>query len=377
MEKGTIIYVGAFEMPDRNAAAHRVSTIAKIFESLGFRTVFLGRAPENERFDGVRKSSFSDNVYEISAPASTKEWVKYMFDTSAIKCVCEKHSDVRMIILYDMPYFSFIAAESAFSKKGIRVVYDCAEWADATEGSFLKRTYKKFDDMLIRRCLGRRADGVICISNMMKSAYKGNRHLIKLPPMVDINDPIWHQEKISHGDKLEFCFAGTIGSGKECLDRIISSFSSVDSEKAALRIIGVTKDEFSGFYPELSERAEDNRITFMGRLSHTETIRYVLSCDCYIFIREPTRKNNAGFPTKFVEAFTCCVPIITTDTSDIKQYAEENSRITIIPSITDEAISFAMKSETAKKRDERINAPDDMFHFERYGELTEKWLKGF
>ena len=114
MEKGTIIYVGAFEMPDRNAAAHRVSTIAKIFDSLGFRTVFLGRAPENERFSGVRKSSFSDNVYEISAPASTKEWVKYMFDTSAIKSVCEKHSDVRMIILYDMPYFSFIAAESAF-----------------------------------------------------------------------------------------------------------------------------------------------------------------------------------------------------------------------------------------------------------------------
>ena len=116
MEKGTVIYVGAFEMPDKNAAAHRVSSVGKIFGVLGFHTVFLGRAPGRESFSGVRKSDFSDDVYEISEPASTKEWVKYMFDTSAVEDVCRRYNDVRMIIMYDMPYFSFLAVKKSFSK---------------------------------------------------------------------------------------------------------------------------------------------------------------------------------------------------------------------------------------------------------------------
>lgn len=376
MEKGTIIYVGAFEMPDRNAAAHRVSSIGKIFDSLGFHTVFLGRAPENEHFKGVRKSSFSDNVYEICEPASTQEWVKYMFDTSAVKEVCGYYDDVRMIIMYDMPYFSFLAAESAFSKKGIKVTYDCAEWADATEGNVIKRYYKKFDDMLIRKCLGQKADGIICISNMMKEAYKNNKHLVKLPPMVDINDPIWHQEKISHGDKFEFCFAGTIGSSKESLDIIISAFSGVKDENITLRIIGVTKDAFIKAYPKLKNESCDSRITFMGRLTHTETVQYILSCDAYIFIRESNRKNNAGFPTKFVESYTCCVPIITTDTSDIKEIIEENNRGIVLDGISEEAITDAMKSIISNKICIN-NAPDEKFRFDNYKEVTEEWIKSF
>lgn len=377
MDKGTIIYVGAFRMPDKNAAAHRVTSIGRIFNSLGFHTVFLGRSDENDRFDGIRKSSFVENVFEVCEPATTKEWVKYMFDTSAIKEVCGKFDDVKMIILYDMPFFSFIMAKAEFSKKGIKVVYDCAEWANETEGSFIKRYYKKFDDLLIRKCLGKAADGIICISEMMKNGYRNNRNLIKLPPMVDINDEIWHQEKISHGDSFEFCFAGTIGSGKECLDVIVSAFSKVNDEKAALRIIGVTKDDFCKFYPTLTEKANSERITFMGRLSHKETVKYILSCDAYIFIREATRKNNAGFPTKFVESFTCCVPIITTDTSDIKRYIEENDRGCVLGGISEYDITNAMHSEIGKNRKMNNEAPDGTFHYDAYGEITKNWLAGF
>ena len=376
MEKGTIIYIGGFIMPDRNAAAHRVSSIGRIFDMLGFHTVFLGRAPEGERFSGVRKSSFSDNVYEISEPASTKEWLKYMFDTSAIKEVCRNYDDVRMIILYDMPFLTFLAAESAFSKKGIKVIYDCAEWADATEGSFIKRHYKKFDDMLIRKCLGRKADGIICISNMMKKAYSKNKHLVKLPPMVDINDKIWHQDRTGHGEKFEFCFAGTIGSGKECLDKIVSAFSSLESENAYLRIIGVTKERFEEFYPHLKDISCSERIEFMGRLSHSETIKYILSCDCYVFIREPIVKNNAGFPTKFVEATTCGVPVITSDTSDLSEFIGKKTEGIIIDEISSDCICEAMKKQT-KHDKRRNNSLNDIFDYHNYLTITKDWLSGF
>ena len=37
----TILYVGGFELPDKNAAAHRVVSNAKILKALGFQVVFL------------------------------------------------------------------------------------------------------------------------------------------------------------------------------------------------------------------------------------------------------------------------------------------------------------------------------------------------
>ncbi len=40
--KKTIIYVGGFELPDKNAAAQRVLANAKIFRDLGYNVVLVG-----------------------------------------------------------------------------------------------------------------------------------------------------------------------------------------------------------------------------------------------------------------------------------------------------------------------------------------------
>ena len=115
----------------------------------------------------------------------------------------------------------------------------------------------------------------------------------------------------------------------------------------------------------------------MGRLSHRDTVRYVLSCDAYIFIREPSRKNNAGFPTKFVESFTCRAPVITTDTSDIKEYITASRRGTVLSPLSREEITAAMEKAAKEKRENDKNTPDSTFHFESYCDITEKWLRGF
>ena len=39
---GTILYVGGFELPDWNAAAHRVVANAMIFRAIGYRVLLLG-----------------------------------------------------------------------------------------------------------------------------------------------------------------------------------------------------------------------------------------------------------------------------------------------------------------------------------------------
>jgi len=41
-----------------------------------------------------------------------------------------------------------------------------------------------------------------------------------------------------------------------------------------------------------------------------------------VLLREPSRKNMAGFPTKFAESMTAGVPVIANATSDIANYIQ-------------------------------------------------------
>jgi hypothetical protein len=38
---------------------------------------------------------------------------------------------------------------------------------------------------------------------MMEDSYKSNKKVLKLPPLVDVNDAIWHQETEKETDRRE------------------------------------------------------------------------------------------------------------------------------------------------------------------------------
>lgn len=366
MAKGTIIYMGIFELPDKNAAAHRVVNNGKIFTALGYRAVYLG-VVKDEFFNGIRQSKYDDNIYEEPYPQGTKNWIIHLFDTKNIESLVEKYADTCLVITYNVPLATYKAIKKVFVKKNIKVAYDCTEWNDYTVGSFPKRLYKKIDEKYIRTKLHKNCDDIIVISSMMERQYKG-KNLLKLPPLVDIDEPIWHQKVEKAENVFEFCFAGTIGV-KERIDLVIKAFKGLESSSAKLKIIGITKEEYIPMYPEQNNDL-DKRIVFMGRLSHVDTIWHVLSSDCYIFIRERTRQNQAGFPTKFAEAYTCGVPIISTDVSDIKNYSDDY--VIIFDNINENDIVGQMNY----LYNNRINRHNlrNIFDYHNYLKETERWL---
>ena len=117
MSKGTIIYYGGFTLPDKSAAANRVVSNGKIFNSLGYNTVFIGAAPSDESFDGIRPVEGYENMFEQAHPKTSSQWIKHMFDVSRIEEVAEKYGDVERIILYNTPLFTLLKAKKFSARK--------------------------------------------------------------------------------------------------------------------------------------------------------------------------------------------------------------------------------------------------------------------
>ena len=372
MSNGTIIYYGGFTLPDKSASANRVVSNGKIFSALGYRTVFIGVS--EEKFEGMRPISGYEDMFEIAHPASTSQWLKHMFSVEHIESLADKYGDVCKVILYNVPMFTLIKAKKVFSKRNIEVCYDCTEWTKDTDGALPKRIFKAFDEILISNFAHKVADGMIAISSMMEKKYKKSKNLLILPPLVDINDEAWHQQPENHEGIFEFCFAGIPDGKKESLDKVVEAFCSINKDNTLLRIIGITENDFRSIYPEckIPEYAQ-NKIIFTGILSHRETIKHLLGCSCYIFIRRSDKRNNAGFPTKFAESFTCGVPIITTDVSDVGEYIIKSGRGSLLKSMTKGNIAEAMLCQIKNKN--KTNRLDRTFHYESFIQPTENWLK--
>lgn len=372
MSSGTIIYYGGFALPDKSAAANRVVSNGKIFEKLGYETVFIGASEES--FDGLRPVKENKNMFEHAHPESTKQWLKHMLSVEHIESAIKNYDNVCRIILYNVPMFTLLKAKKVFSKKNIEVCYDCTEWTKDTNGSLPKRIFKAFDEILISNFAHKVADSMIVISSMMEKKYRKSKNLLVLPPLVDINDDIWHQQPENHNGIFEFCFAGIPDGKKESLDKVVEAFCSINKKNTLLHIIGITESDFNKIYPDFYiPKNVRNKITFMGKLSHKETIKYVLGCDCYIFIRRSDKRNNAGFPTKFAESFTCGAPIITTDVSDVGEYIRKSGNGSLLKDMTTENISKAMLYQIENRS--QAKSLNDTFHYESFIRQTENWLK--
>ncbi len=367
-----IVYIGGFKLPNNNAAANRVRSNGKVFNSLGYETIFLGLSDDS--FSGLRRIDSINNMFEKTKPQTNGEWFKRIFSIKEEKTFIDSLKEVKAVVLYNMPFFTTIAYKFFCKKQGIELIYDCTEWTTYTDGSFLKKIFKFLDEFLIRNFLYLAVDKLVVISSTMANKYKNRKPLIVVPPLVDLNDSVWHQKNINNNQLFTFCYAGIPDGNKESIDLIVKAFCNLNI-KAYLVILGVTQEQFINLYPQLKKIIKNNnKIIFKGLLSHSETIKYILNSDCFIFIREKDRRNNAGFPTKFVESFTSNIPVIAADISDIKKYAT-NDTIYLINDISVESVISAMDSQYKKGKFNLQRYLNNDFHYENYKDMFKFWIE--
>ncbi len=341
-------------MPDKNAAAHRVLNNAKAFSELGFHVVFCGvdrNIAENAK--SITKIGTFDNI-PAAYPKSSKEWVKQLIDFSHIQKTFKQYTDVKYAIAYNMHAIPLAKLLHYCSKKNIKVIADVTEWYDNKFSFNPVKFIKSIDTFFVMCYLQKKVDAMIAISSYLEKYYsKHVKKIVVVPPLVDLTESIWNVSDVEKEDCIEFVYSGVPGSGKEKdkLGEIIEAFATLDEKyDYKFTIVGLTENQFIKSFPEckVSFRNIRTHLSFKGRVSHQESIKALYKADYCIFIRERSRKNMAGFPTKFVECCTSCINIIANDVSDIGKYFPKDSKSEFIENTDVNQIQHALRNIFAK-----------------------------
>lgn len=327
LENKKALYIGGFELPDKNAAAQRVIANAKILSSLGYSVVFIGIDKTMKIKEPIlnTKTVFEGFIYyKIKYPETIFEWITNLTSIKYIKELADV--EPALIIAYNYPSIALMKLKSYCNRKGILLIADCTEWYEA-KGNIVHKIIKGFDVYLRMRILHTKLDGLVVISEYLFNFYKTKtRNLLRLPPLVDLSMNKWRiNNKLNEDNKIVLIYAGSPGSGeKDRIDKIIKVLSDI-KENAHLpfifKIIGLTKIEFlKSFEDETLPLNIDEFASFKGRLSHTDTLKEISSSDYQLFIRDKNLANKAGFPTKYVESISCGTPVLTNSSSNIESY---------------------------------------------------------
>lgn len=331
-----VLYIGGFTMPDGNAAAQRVLGVGKLLRLCNCDVRFCGLSRKIQ--SGIEDGITEDLQYRnYPYPTSLAKWFKYL--TGYDYAISEIDSyQPQIVILYNHPAFAIERIARYCHKKGIKIIADVTEWY-SPEGNRWFCSIKGYDTTRRMTSSHLKLDGLICISSYLAEYYRNQgSNILKLPPLVDVEQSKWHQKVDLHPGELCMVYAGSPGSTKDRLDLILGALDDITpklTKPFRFDIIGITAEQYRNTWIDPIER---NYVVFSGRRPHTEVIRKLINADFQIFLRPDTLPNRAGFPTKFVETITSRTIPITNLSSNLSDYLCDGGNGFVIPSLDKNAI---------------------------------------
>ncbi|AEE20740.1 glycosyltransferase [Dokdonia sp. 4H-3-7-5] len=390
MDKGTIIYIGGFELPDKNAAAHRVIANGKLLRDIGYNVHFMGIS--NERIY-CNKTFYGFNSSALKYPNSIISWFEYITTFKDYIKLIESYSNVHSIICYNLPSGSLYRLLKYCKKKEIKIFSDCTEWYIAPKtGNFLARTVKSWDIKLRMNNLHIKLDGVIAISSYLDTYYSNQGvQTLQIPPLIDKEDSKWPTNILQKNNTtVNLIYSGspfalTKGSEvKDRLDLIIDGLYLISKTFTdfKLTILGMDLSGFLIVFPDYKDKllSLGELIDWKGRVPHNEALDLLKKSDFSIFLRDTNLVTTAGFPTKFVEALSCGIPVLTNRNSNLADYLIEGKNGFWIDTSSEDSVYDSL-SEVFKinKNDLKILKEsvlkDKIFDYRSYMTVFENFLK--
>lgn len=359
----TIILAGGYRLDVRNASAIRALGLAHMFLSLGYRVIVMGKfsiPPEGARshqgvlIDGV-------NCRDIQQPIAGKACASYIINSEPVMQLVEEvgAEQVRAVLCYNYPARGAWSMIRQARQLGIAPILDCTEWY-GWEGRKILRNIVRVAGVEMRmRVLTRLAGNVVCASSWF-CARIASTHTLLMPFVLDTSRPEWQRGQTPDpAGPVHLVYSGSPGLGmhKDRLPVMIAALSRLADEGHDFRIsvAGVTEEQYLEMVPEHRREVQAlrGRLCFLGRVPHAESLALLRSADFSVFFRESNRVSNTGFATKYVEAATLGVPVISNPTSDIPRYLRDGENGILASSIAAADVADALRRAITMTSEQR------------------------
>ena len=342
-EADTIIYVGAFEFPDRNAAAQRAVANASIFRALGYRVVLVGLSRDIGNRTGPRRAPFDMgpfDCWELPYPAKSRDWLRRVVSGADVLKIVDTHYAGRLaaFVLYDYPAVAQERLRRAANARGAVAIAEATEWYSVSRLRSVAALVRNIDRPLRMRWGNLRMDAMIVASEFLRDFYaRGGRPVLELPTLLAEPSPSETQEGTPDGRPKRLFFAGsgfdskTVSESREGpKDRLDKVMEALDvalplGGEFVLDVYGVERADYLAVMPLHADmlRLLGNRVLFHGRQPR-ELVRAALArADYSIFLRKKSIVSLAGFPTKFGESIHFGTPVITNALGSLMRYHTE------------------------------------------------------
>ncbi len=365
-----ILYIGRFELPDKEATANRVVANAKLLRDLGHEVILAGWSDNVKVSDGWMKvECYGFESYEKhKAKTSLEKYSMFSDATPELKLLKELKPDV--LIAYDFPAVALGKLMKYCKKHAIKCIGDVSEWYTNKNKNPLFRIVRAYDSHKRMRVLHKKMDGLIVISKYLENYYS-KQNTVLVPPLVDIHDSKWDIPEEKTDNFCHLAYVGWPSRTKERLDKVLDAVNRLSEHiTVKLDIYGVNEAEYRKIYQTEDIKIPDN-ITFYGRVAHKEALKAVKNADYSLVIRESNRKNNAGFPSKLVECISSGTAVLTTAISNVSDFVGDgrNGYIISIDNLADEIRNAVVNREN-------IKVEKDIFDYRNYSENVYAFLKG-
>lgn len=384
-----ILYIGSFRMPNKDAAAARVLNNARAMKMLGHNVMFISWGGEYRDVDLC-----DDGIYRIDG-------MKYIITNeldvigSLVKKIRSviKRGEKSMKIINTLSKPDLIIlynADKNWSEKLLKYCYenniflanDITEWYDNKElriwniiPYYINMTHTQY-----------RIKNKILISSYLNDYYAGSNNLL-LPPLCDQNEEKWSKKiidkRIPPFSGVTLLYAGNPAK-KDCVHIVVNVVNELAKKNNAIRfiMIGSTKEDYiSHFKAQINDTMLHENIIFLGKVSQDLVPAYYKFADFMVLLREPSRKNMAGFPTKFAEAFSASVPVIANETSDLGKYISDGSTGFIVNTPTIEDLKnilvskvLSMSQEEIKRMKQNVQLVQSKFDYRSYMNQINRFL---
>ncbi|MBN1958138.1 MAG: glycosyltransferase [Desulfuromonadales bacterium] len=345
MNRNVVLYVGAFELPDLNAAAQRVRANASILKALGYEVVLVGRnASSSMPANQLHKACFPGlefECWEMGQPSTQSEWLRYIVSVSAIRKLIATHYSGRVhsIICYNFPAVAQLRIKGLAQRVGARAMADVTEWYQTLKLTSLAPVIKNLDTWFRMRVVNPRMDALITTSRYLTRYYaRWFDDLVELPTLIehDPNDlsglkatPDGQPKRLFYGGSVinKRVLAREKGGLKDRIDWVIELLDAVKQSGDDFRfdIYGVEREDYLDYFPQHAPllRRLGESVNFHGRQPRQLLLKAQREADFSMFMRSEMRTTLAGFPTKFSESISCGTPVLTNPLENLIPYMHE------------------------------------------------------